>query len=308
MRLGVDEAGVTELVAVVEHSQCLVVVAGALLMDRLGDEPGLVAAVDPAGAPEPVRAVLDEIAATLPAGMAVPGLWRALARNAHHLESTWRKEQAVMTAGALTALDKRRVALAVAMNGRSRYMIEYESALLRDAGDDDEAVLEILGVVDHYNALNTLSDAMQIESDIRPPQAGARPTIAPAPMAATPAAATVAPLPPLPPESASSRSVFTAPKPRPAAPPAAPAAAASAPAAPRAAIGNTPAAPRSEPLPTADASPESYSEVEAAERRFRTSLAAEAANERAQRAKIKKGFFGCVGVLVFLFILLMLFF
>src|ERR687891_653613 len=109
MRLGVDEAGVTELIAVVEHTRCLVVVAAAL-----------------------------------PSGMAVPGLWRAIARNAHHLESTWRKEQVVMAPGVLSALDKRRVALAVAMSGRSRYMIEYEGALVRSAGDDDTAVLEVL--------------------------------------------------------------------------------------------------------------------------------------------------------------------
>ena len=31
------------------------------------------------------------------------------------------------------------------------------------------AAMEILGVVDHYNCLNTLSDGMQIPSDIRPP-------------------------------------------------------------------------------------------------------------------------------------------
>jgi hypothetical protein len=288
MRLGVDEAGVTELIAVVEHTRCLVVVAGALLLERLGDEPGLVAAVDPDTAPEPVRAVLAEVAASLPAGMPVPGLWRAIAANAHHLESTWRKEQVVMAPGALTALDKRRVALAVAMSGRSRYMIEYEGALVRSAGDDDAAVLEILGVVDHYTALNTLSDAMQIDSDIRPPVTAARPPVMPAPMAspapATPASPTVAPG-----EPAASRSVFTAPRPRAAAPP--PAAA------------KAPAPPSDLPPPTND-TPE---EVAVAERRLRAALAAEAALEREQRAKIKKGFFGCVGLLVFIFILAMLF-
>src|SRR5688572_12207085 len=194
MRLGVDEVGVTELIAVVEHTRCLAVVAGALLLDRLGDEPGLVAPVDPATAPEPVRAILGEIAASLPSGMPAPGLWRAIARNAHHLESTWRKEQVVMRAGALSVLDKRRLALAVAMAGRSRYMIEYEGALVRSAGDDDAAVLEVLGVVDHYTALNTLSDAMQIDSDIRPPAA---PPAAPSrPMAVFPAPVRPAPPPP----------------------------------------------------------------------------------------------------------------
>jgi hypothetical protein len=279
MRLGVDEAGVTELVAVVEHTRCLVVVAGALLMERLADEPGLVAAVDPATAPEPVRAVLAEIAAALAPALPVPGLWRALARNAHHLEATWRKEQVVMAAGALTPLDKRRVALAVAMNGRSRYMIEYESVLLRAAGDDDEAVLEILGVVDHYNALNTLSDAMQIDSDIRPPLTGV--LAAPSPVAA---AAPLSPLPAAPVEVTARPSVFTAPKPRATATP----------------------APQSGPPPSGAVTPESSTDVEVAERQFRAALAAEAVMESEQRAKIKKGAFGCAGLLVLLFLLAVL--
>jgi alkylhydroperoxidase/carboxymuconolactone decarboxylase family protein YurZ len=78
------------------------------------------------------------------------------------------KEAALMAAGALTARDKRRVALSVAMATRAPYMIEYQAAVLRRAGDGDRDLLEILGVVDHYTTLNTLSEAMQIESDIRP--------------------------------------------------------------------------------------------------------------------------------------------
>jgi alkylhydroperoxidase/carboxymuconolactone decarboxylase family protein YurZ len=74
-----------------------------------------------------------------------------------------------MGPGRLAERDKRRVALGVAMNARARYMIEYHAAILRQAGDTDQDLLEVLGVVDHYNALNTLSDGMQIESDIRPP-------------------------------------------------------------------------------------------------------------------------------------------
>lgn len=170
MRLGVDEAGVTELLAVTEHARCLSVVAAALLLERLDTDRALVALVDPRSAPPPVRALLAEIEAAVgPALGGVPALWRALAGNPHHLEATWRKDQAVMGEGALAARDKRRVALAVAMNAGVRYAIEYQAALLRAAGDGDGAILEILGVVDHFNALNTLADAMQIESDIRPP-------------------------------------------------------------------------------------------------------------------------------------------
>jgi alkylhydroperoxidase/carboxymuconolactone decarboxylase family protein YurZ len=74
-----------------------------------------------------------------------------------------------MRDGALNARDKRRVALGIAMSLRARYMIEYHAALVRRAGDGDAEILEILGVVDHYTTLNTLSEGMQIESDIVPP-------------------------------------------------------------------------------------------------------------------------------------------
>ena len=49
------------------------------------------------------------------------------------------------------------------------------------------------------------------------------------------------------------------------------------------------------------------SEVAKAERQLRMAIAAEAKRERDQREKIKKGFFGCLGIGVILFIIGMLF-
>ena len=72
-----------------------------------------------------------------------------------------------MADGTLSAHDKRRTALGVAM-ASGGYMIEYCAAIVKHAGDTDRDILEILGVVDHYTTLNTLSEGMQIESDIRP--------------------------------------------------------------------------------------------------------------------------------------------
>jgi alkylhydroperoxidase/carboxymuconolactone decarboxylase family protein YurZ len=171
MRLGVDEAGVTELMAVTEHSHALCVVAGALLLDWDHDR-GLVAPVEPGAAPETSRALLAEIATAMRTILGVeriPSLWRVLAVNPHHLEATWRKDEVVMRAGVLAAHDKRRVALAVAMNARAPYMIRYHTTALRHAGESDAGILEILGVVDHFNSLNVLTSGMQVESDIRPP-------------------------------------------------------------------------------------------------------------------------------------------
>src|SRR5712691_7457932 len=159
MRLGVDEVGVTELMGVTEHARAMATAAAALLLESLVGGQPLVPPLALDAADDLVRALLDEIAV----------IWRILGHNPDYLESTWRKDAALMRAGALSARDKRRTALAVAMAMRARYMIEYNAAILRHAGDTDRDILEILGVVDHYTTLNTLSEGMQIDSDIRSP-------------------------------------------------------------------------------------------------------------------------------------------
>jgi AhpD family alkylhydroperoxidase len=172
MRLGVDEVGVTELMGVTEHARAMATAAAAVLLDSLESEASLIEPLDPGEGDAGIEALLTEVAAWTLTAMGrrtVPAIWRVLARNPHYLEATWRKETALMAAGTLSVRDKRRVALGVAMATRCRYMIEYHTAVLRHAGDTDRDLVEILGVVDHYTTLNTLSDAMQIESDIRPP-------------------------------------------------------------------------------------------------------------------------------------------
>jgi alkylhydroperoxidase/carboxymuconolactone decarboxylase family protein YurZ len=172
MRLGVDEAGVTELAGVAEHARSMATAAAALLLETLSDATGLVVPLAPSAGDATVEGLLAEISAWAVKALGqpdIPMVWRMLARNPHHLEATWRKEAAVMAERALAARDKRRVALGVAMAVRARYMTAYQAAILRRAGDTDRDILEVLGVVDHYTSLNTMSEAMQIESDIRPP-------------------------------------------------------------------------------------------------------------------------------------------
>lgn len=171
MRLGLDEAGVTELMGVTEHARAMATTAAALLLESLDDESSLIPPLEVTAGGEQ-SATLREIAAWSETALGrsdAPRLWRILARNSHYLDATWRKEVALMGDGALTGLDKRRTALGVSMSVRGRYMIEYHAAILRRAGDTDRDLLEVLGVVDHYTTLNTLSEGMQIDSDIRPP-------------------------------------------------------------------------------------------------------------------------------------------
>jgi alkylhydroperoxidase/carboxymuconolactone decarboxylase family protein YurZ len=171
MRLGVDEVGVTELMGITEHARAMTTTAAGLLLDGLDGPSPLIGPVDPTAAAPTVREILTEIAAWSEAALGrreAPLMWRILAGNAHYLEATWRKDVALMADGALTARDKRRTVLGVSMAVGGRYMIEYHAAVLRRAGDTDEDLLEIVGVVDHYTTLNTLSEGMQIDSDIRP--------------------------------------------------------------------------------------------------------------------------------------------
>jgi len=177
MRLGVDEVGVTELMAVAEHTRSMSALARGLVVlpdipERPARPPALVALANPDAAEEPARAVFEEIRAFAREALGmdrIPNLWRAIGSNPHYIVSTWRKDQVVMAEGKLAARDKRLVALGVAMNGGCTYLIEYHAAILRRAGCTDRDILEVMGVVDHYNSLNTMSEGMQIESDIKPP-------------------------------------------------------------------------------------------------------------------------------------------
>lgn len=177
MRLGVDEVGVTELMGVAEHTRAMSALArGLVLVPDIPEpppgRPALVELADPDAVDEPARSLFGEIRAHAKEALGmdrIPNLWRAIGSNPHHLETTWRKDQVVMAAGKLGVQDKRLVALGVAMNGGCTYLIEHHAAILRRGGCTDRDLLEVMGVVDHYNALNTMSDGMQIASDIKPP-------------------------------------------------------------------------------------------------------------------------------------------
>jgi len=60
------------------------------------------------------------------------------------------------------------VGLGVSVTNGCKYFIRYFHAALVNAGWNSGRILEVFGVVDHYNSFNMLATGMQIESDIRP--------------------------------------------------------------------------------------------------------------------------------------------
>ena len=170
MRMGVDEMGVTELVGLTDHVSGMNKVAFGLLLEDEDASPLLPFPKEPEVEPV-VRDMMGEVEKIESARLGedgVPRYWRCLARNRHYFESTWNKHKLLLDGGVLEKQAKAAVGFGVSATNGSKYFIRYFHANLVNMGWDPGRILEILGVVDHYNSFNTLATGMQIESDIRP--------------------------------------------------------------------------------------------------------------------------------------------
>jgi AhpD family alkylhydroperoxidase len=98
----------------------------------------------------------------------VPNYWRALAAFPEYLEATWNKYKTVMLGGKLDRLTKEIIALAVSATNGCEYCINSHTAAVKRLGLDDAAVVEIMAVVDFFNASNSVADGLQIAPDILP--------------------------------------------------------------------------------------------------------------------------------------------
>jgi len=115
-----------------------------------------------------VRDVYQDIKSTLGIDF-VPNMYRAMANDPDYLESSWNKIQAVMGgAGKLDSLTKDIIALTVSVMSGCDYCIGVYMSAVRNGGLDDQAILELLAVVDTYRGLNQLNIGLQLESDERP--------------------------------------------------------------------------------------------------------------------------------------------
>ncbi len=170
MRFGKTEVGVTELVAVTEHvhAACRITVGLGLEASELGWTARRILEVPMEESTVSTRNAAVE--ASSERGVAL--YWDVLARNRRYLEATWRKHQIVLADGELTSTDKKAVAFAVAVQSGSASWRDHFARGLEADGFTPSDLLEVVGVVDHYNSFNKITDAMQVESDIVPPKRG----------------------------------------------------------------------------------------------------------------------------------------
>ena len=111
-----------------------------------------------------VRAVYDDIMATRKVD-AVNNFWKALANHPPTLERTWTSIKQLMAPGALDALTKEMVYLAVSATNGCAYCIASHTAGARKAGMTDAMLGELMAVVGMANETNALANGYQVEVD-----------------------------------------------------------------------------------------------------------------------------------------------
>jgi len=113
-----------------------------------------------------VRAVYDDIMATRQTDW-INNFWKALAHDPATLRRTWQSIKEIMAPGALDALIKEMIYLAVSATNQCGYCIASHTAAARKAGMTDAMLHELMAVVGMANETNRLASGYQVEIDER---------------------------------------------------------------------------------------------------------------------------------------------
>jgi AhpD family alkylhydroperoxidase len=113
-----------------------------------------------------VRAVYDDIMATRRTDW-INNFWKALAHDPVTLRRTWYSVKEIMAPGALDALTKEMIYLAVSATNQCGYCIASHTAAARKAGMTDAMLAEVLAVTGMANETNRLASGYQVEIDAR---------------------------------------------------------------------------------------------------------------------------------------------
>jgi AhpD family alkylhydroperoxidase len=122
--------------------------------------------IEYADASPEVRAVYDDIMATRKTDW-INNFWKALARDPVTLRRTWQSVKEIMAPGALDALTKEMIYLAVSSTNQCGYCIASHTAAARKAGMTDAMLAELMAVVGMANESNRLASGYQVEIDQR---------------------------------------------------------------------------------------------------------------------------------------------
>lgn len=111
-----------------------------------------------------VRAIYDDIMATRKTDW-INNFWKALAHDPATLRRTWASIKEIMAPGALDAVTKEMIYLAVSASNQCGYCIASHTAGARKAGMTDAMLAELMAVVGMANETNRLAGGYQVEID-----------------------------------------------------------------------------------------------------------------------------------------------
>ena len=122
--------------------------------------------IEYADASPEVRAVYDDIMRTRKTDW-INNFWKALAHDHATLKRTWESVKEIMAPGALDALTKEMIYVAVSATNQCGYCIASHTAAARKAGMTDAMLSEVMAVVGMANESNRLASGYQVEIDER---------------------------------------------------------------------------------------------------------------------------------------------
>jgi AhpD family alkylhydroperoxidase len=120
--------------------------------------------IEYADAPPAVRAVYDDIKQTRNVPD-VNNFWKYLAHDPTGLKRTWDSIREIMADGALSALTKEMIYVAVSVTNGCGYCIASHTASARKAGMTDAMFAELMAVVGMANETNRLANGYRVPID-----------------------------------------------------------------------------------------------------------------------------------------------
>ena len=114
-------------------------------------------------APE-VRAVYDDIMATRKTDW-INNFWKAIAHDPATLKRTWEDIKQIMSPGALDAVTKEMIYVAVSVTNQCNYCIASHTVSAQKKGMTDDMFKELIAVVGMANETNKMVTGYQVEID-----------------------------------------------------------------------------------------------------------------------------------------------
>ncbi len=111
-----------------------------------------------------VKAVYDDIMTTRKTDW-INNFWKALANDPVTLKRTWNDIKQIMAAGALDAVTKEMIYVAVSVSNQCDYCIASHIASAKKKGMTDQMFRELIAVVGMANETNRLVAGYQVEID-----------------------------------------------------------------------------------------------------------------------------------------------